>query len=327
MEKAPERTYVLDAIRANRRRILLAGFLFFLTVLIVVFLVTLLYSPEDMRWRVEMLLILAISAGVTLLAFPMLYYLGLRSSKDVFARIFPPAILSDMDMRKLELAAEGVSLAAGIPAIECKAVTMAGINCLSVGSDPDNAEILISKEAVERLDRGELEAMLAHEIYHILSGDIRLWALGTGISGAILLSQSAQRRNWLMPDLHDDPTVMQFNHHPVYGSLLHIMGGALSIVLLPLWFAYFLAVIPKSRDHLADEHALLTTKSPEDVIRAIEMSDISRSRSSLWGGLFISHMLYNQPLEPARGSARFFARSLNTHSPASERAASIRSMG
>ncbi|RJP34076.1 MAG: hypothetical protein C4536_03390 [Actinobacteria bacterium] len=322
-----EKTFVLDAIRSNRRRVFLAALLFFLIALIVVFLVTLLFSPEDMRWRVEMLIILAISTGVTLLAFPLLFYLGLRSSKDVFKRIFPPAILADIDMQKLVLAAEGVSLAAGLPVIGCRPVIMGGINCQSVGSNPDNAEILVSREAVERLDRGELEAMFAHEIYHILTGDIRLWALGTGISGAILLSQSSQRRNWLMPDLYDDPTVMQFNYHPVYGTLLHIIGGALSIILLPLWFAYFLAVIPKSRDHLADEHALLLTKSPEDVTRAIEMSDISRSRSSLWGGLFISHMLFNQPLDPPKGSARFFARSLNTHSPAIERAERIRNMG
>ncbi|MBN2028520.1 MAG: M48 family metalloprotease [Actinobacteria bacterium] len=327
MDKVAERTFVLDAIRANRRRVFLAVLLFFLVALIVVFLATLLLSPEDMRWRVEMLLILAISAGVTLLAFPLLYCLGLRSSKDVFTRLFPPATLASGDMRKLERAAEGVSLAAGLPGIGFRPVIMGGINCLSVGSDIDNAEILISREAVERLDRGEIEAMLAHEIYHILSGDIRLWALGTGISGAILLSQSMQRRNWLMPDLHDDPMVMQFNYHPVYGTLLHIIGGALSIILLPLWFAYFLAVIPKSRDHLADEHALLLTKSPEDVIGAIEKSDISRSRSSSWGGLFISHMLFNQPLDPRKGSARFFARSMNTHSSAMDRIERIRSMG
>ncbi len=97
MDRVPERTFVLDAIRANRRRVFLAVLLFFLIALIVAFLATLFISLEDMRWKVEMLLILAISVGITLLAFPTLYYLGLRSSRDVLTRLFPPAILGDGD--------------------------------------------------------------------------------------------------------------------------------------------------------------------------------------------------------------------------------------
>jgi heat shock protein HtpX len=326
MDDRVERKFILDGIKSNRRRIILDGFAFFLIILAVAFLIAILIrNPTKTVWIEMLLVVAAIAAAITLVVFPLIFYWGLRRSAHMFPRLFRKATLSELDSEKLRLATEGVCLACGAEGVRVEPVAMQGINCITSGLGSDEAIILISQAAVEMLNRDQLEALLAHEIYHIKTRETRLWALGIGLSGFILVRLAADNINPDPGDLAEDPILKSFEGNPAIGYLIRCLTGYWFILLLPFWIAFYLLGLPKSRDYLADEHAILITHSPESMIKVIEMSDISRSENTDWGSLFFNHMYFNQPLPP-RAGARILARMLNTHPPASKRIERIRSM-
>ena len=328
MNDRTERKFILDGIKSNQRRIILAGILFFIIILAVAFLIAIaIRNPTKTVWEEELLIVAAVAAGITLVVFLPVYRWGRKHSAYMFRKLHREASLSEADAEKLRLAVEGVCLACGAEGVNVEAVVMEGINCISSGVDSRDALILISQAAVENLNRDELEALLAHEIYHIKTGETKLWALGIGLSGFILIALADSHSNVVPVELGQDRALELFRGDPAPGGFFTnlTLAGAPYILLLPFWLTFFTFALPKSRDYLADQHAILITHSPESLIKVIEMSDISRSRNTSWGNLFFNHMYFNQPLPPQRGP-KILTRMFNTHPPAAKRIERTKSM-
>ncbi len=76
--------------------------------------------------------------------------------------------------RQLLNVVEEMAVAAGMPAPPVYVLPEKGINAFSAGLTPEDAVIGVTRAAVDRLDRDELQGMVAHETSHILNGDMRL---------------------------------------------------------------------------------------------------------------------------------------------------------
>jgi len=74
-----------------------------------------------------------------------------------------------------------MSLAAGCPVPEVYLINENGINAFSVGWEPSDAAIAVTRGALEHLERDELQALFAHEFSHILNGDMRLNFIMSGL--------------------------------------------------------------------------------------------------------------------------------------------------
>ena len=84
---------------------------------------------------------------------------------------------------------EGLAIAAGIPKPKLYMINDMAINAFATGRDPEHAVIVVTKGAVQRLNRLELEGVIGHEMSHIKNYDIRFMMLVTVMVGtAALLS-------------------------------------------------------------------------------------------------------------------------------------------
>lgn len=86
-----------------------------------------------------------------------------------------PPEADDLPRRRLRNVVEETALAAGLPVPEVFLLEQeSGINAFAAGNTPSDAAIAVTRGALERLDRDELQGVIAHEFSHIGNGDMRL---------------------------------------------------------------------------------------------------------------------------------------------------------
>jgi heat shock protein HtpX len=143
---------------------------------------------------------------------------------------------------------EGLSLAAGVPPPALYLVDHDAPNAMTVGSDPRRARLLVTTGLLSRLNRIELEGVLAHELSHIRCHDIRTGTLAVGVlSLAAPLGAPAQAvSRWLVGPLREtvaDLRAVSLTRYPpgLIAALetlraLETPDVGHSPALLPLWF-------------------------------------------------------------------------------------------
>src|SRR5690606_22175265 len=104
---------------------------------------------------------------------------------------------NDPLQRRLVNVVEEMALASGLPVPEIYVLEHeAGINAFAAGLAPANAAVAVTRGALERLDRAELQGVIAHEFSHIANGDMRLNQQLIGLSFGILVLSLVGR--WLL---------------------------------------------------------------------------------------------------------------------------------
>ncbi|MCP5471267.1 MAG: M48 family metallopeptidase [Sinobacteraceae bacterium] len=162
----------------------------------------------------------------------------------------------DPDLRRLRNVVEEMAIASGVPVPEIYVLDRENaINAFAAGHSPANAAIAVTRGALMRLDREELQGVIAHEFSHILNGDTRLnlrligWLFGllaVALLGRMLVrvSSGADRRRGAPPLL-------------VIGAALYVVGS-LGRGLGRL----IQAAVSRQRERLADASAVQFTRNP-----------------------------------------------------------------
>ena len=192
---------------------------------------------------------------------------------------------------------EEMSIASGVPMPEVFVLEgEAGINALAAGHTTDDYAVAVSRGALERLSRDELQGVVAHEFSHILNGDmlrnIRLtgWLygiLGIAVAGRILF-EAAARSN-------DRPRRREENGSGT-AAVVALGLGLMAIGWIGQFFARAIqAAISRQREHLADASAVQFTRNPAGIAGALKKiaghvarSDISHPRAAAFSHMFFA---------------------------------------
>jgi heat shock protein HtpX len=190
---------------------------------------------------------------------------------------------------------EGLCIAAGLPKPRLLVVEDAATNAFSTGRDPRHAAVVVTTGLLDRLDRVELEGVLAHELSHIKSYDTRVSTLAVTLVGvATLVADVCLRfRSWGGPRHADD-------RDPRTGRGPAAAVAALGHVLLlvaPLVARVMQSAVGRRREALADLSGVALTRYPPGLIAALEklqdettvVHSASRATAHLWIGSPIDH--------------------------------------
>ncbi len=82
---------------------------------------------------------------------------------------------------------EGLSIAAGLPVPKAYVIDDPAPNAFATGRNPDNAAIAVTTGLMEKLDRLELEGVVAHELAHVKNYDTLVQTLAAVMAGTIVL--------------------------------------------------------------------------------------------------------------------------------------------
>jgi Zn-dependent protease with chaperone function len=291
---------------------------------------TLLLESLDGRWSLPSREWVAANAGVVgaltlaaagfILAASLFKHLRLRSGgSEVAAELGgEPVLPEDRDpgRRRLQNVVEEMAVAAGIPAPQAYVLEHeAAINAFAAGHTPENAAVAVTRGALDRLSRAELQGVVGHEFSHILNGDMRL---NTRLMGYLfgILAVSLVGRSMLRAAGHRGVRTGRGA-----GSAVFVLAGA---AVYGLGYAGVLAgrliqaAVSRQREYLADAAAVQFTRLPEGLAGALRkiagLPAGSRLRSAR--AEEVSHMLF-------AAGRRTLAGLLATHPPIADRLAAL----
>jgi Zn-dependent protease with chaperone function len=215
---------------------------------------------------------------------------------------------TDAVQRRLVNVVEEMALAAGVPVPEIYILEQeAGINAFAAGTTTADAAITVTRGAVERLDRAELQGVIAHEFSHILNGDMRLNQQLIGLSFGILVLSLVGR--WLLRSA-------RFARRGRNGgqSAALLIGLALTVIgAIGLLLSRLIkAAVSRQRERLADASAVQFTREPEGLAGALKKIAGYGARITSVDTEEVAHMLF----EHGSGS---FSGWFATHPPLLER--------
>ncbi len=214
---------------------------------------------------------------------------------------------------------ENIAIAAGLPKPAVYVIEDSAPNAFATGRDPKHAAICVTRGLIDKLDRRELEGVVAHEMSHIKNFDTRLMAIV-----AILVGMIAFLSDWFMRTLwwgggrrnnRDDRSGI--------GTLL-LFTGIIFALLSPIIATIIQLAISRRREFLADASGALLTRNPEGLASALEKissdHEVLETATNATAHLYIVNPFKGKDFEA------WFAGIFNTHPPISERIKILRSM-
>ncbi|MFA6518567.1 MAG: M48 family metalloprotease [Candidatus Shapirobacteria bacterium] len=207
---------------------------------------------------------------------------------------------------------ENLSIATQIPTPKIYVIKSNAPNAFATGRDPVHAYICATTGLLDKLNRTELEGVIAHELSHIKNYDIRLMTLVSVLIGSlsILINMSYNRSFFGKSDNND-------NHQS--NSVLAIIGFLL-IIFAPIIAQLIQLAISRQREFLADAGAVMVTRQPSGLIEALKK--ISADSSRLTQASTATATLYiNNPFKGNKLGSLF-----STHPPIAERIAALEKM-
>jgi heat shock protein HtpX len=208
---------------------------------------------------------------------------------------------------------ENLSIGDGLPMPRVYVIHDASPNAFATGRDPKHAAIAVTTGIMEKLNKAELEGVLAHELSHVKNYDTRLLAITAVLIGFISLITDIFLRHLFFGGRNRERI------HPIF-----LVVGIILAILAPIVATLMQLAISRKREFLADASGALLTRYPDGLANALEKISADphplKNASSATAHLYISNPLKKNSMQG------FLTNIFSTHPPIQERVKILRSM-
>lgn len=210
---------------------------------------------------------------------------------------------------------ENLSITAGLPMPRVYIIHSPQINAFATGRNPKYAAVAVTEGALMKLNRMELEGVMAHELSHIGNRDILISTVVVVLAGLIAILADWFLRMGIWGNLGRSDNNRQG------GAIILLLGIAVAI-LMPLIATVIRLAVSRKREFLADASGALLTRYPEGLASALEKisHDETPLRSAHTG---TAHLFISNPFKGKQKTNRF-AQLFMTHPPIEERVRILR---
>jgi len=297
-----------EQISSNKRKS------FFLILFFMCFIFLLAWIFEQLTdWGPGGLVLAAIIACVMTLG-------GYYSSDKIVLAVSRAKPVIKEDYPHLYNVVEGLAIAAGLPKPRCYIIDDTAPNAFASGRNPKNSVIVVTKGLLQKLNRTELEGVIAHEMSHIKNYDILVQTLAVVMVGIIALLS-----DWILRSFFWGGGRRRRNSKGSgnAGSILIIVGLILAI-LSPLIAQLLKLAISRKREFLADANGALLTRYPPGLASALRKLATDKEPLEV-ANKATAHLYIVNPLKDFKKRARA-SRLFSTHPPIEERIAALEKM-
>jgi len=224
--------------------------------------------------------------------------------------------------QRLHNLVEGLCIAGGLPKPQVYVINDPAPNAFATGRNPQHAAIAVTTGLLEKMNRVELEGVIAHELSHIRNYDILVSTIAVTMVGSIaIMTDLAIRMMWWNGGRTSRDGDRNNGSNPL------ALFGFLLLILAPFIAKAMQAAVSRKRESLADVSACQMTRYPPGLISALEKlrADTTATHSA---SMATAHMWIEQPLSGVSdgGKLGFFHRMFNTHPPLDERIALLKEL-
>jgi heat shock protein HtpX len=218
---------------------------------------------------------------------------------------------------------EEMKISAGLPAMpKIYIIDDPSPNAFATGFKPDKSAIAVTTGLLARMNRDELQGVIAHEMSHIMNRDVQFMTLaGVMLGSIVLISEVFLRGMWLSGGGRRRSRVDTKGGGQA--QLIIILVAIAVAILAPLFARLLYFAISRKREYLADASAARLTRYPEGLASALEKIAFSGKRLAVANKVTAPMYIVN-PLSPPGMQAASFT---STHPPLQERIEILRAMG
>jgi len=223
--------------------------------------------------------------------------------------------IQKQDHPELYRIVENLAITAGLPMPKVYIIEEVQLNAFATGRNKNHAVVAVTRGLLEKLDKTELEGVIAHELSHIGNKDMLLGTVVVVMAAIVALLADFFLRMSMFGRNRDDD-----NGH--VGALLMILGIVASI-LAPLAATLIRLAISRKREFLADASGALLTRYPEGLASALEKisADVTPMRRAAHNAT--AHLFIDSPFNEKQGH-NWFVRLFQTHPSVQERVKALR---
>ena len=213
---------------------------------------------------------------------------------------------------------EGLCIATGLPKPRIYVIDDPAPNAFATGRNPRHAAIAVTTGLLEKMNRVELEGVLAHELSHVRNYDILVSTLAVTLVGvAALLSDIGIRSLWFGGRRRGNDQA---------GAVIALLA-LVFLVLAPIMARVMQLAVSRRRESLADVSAVEITRYPPGLISALEKlrddQTVVRTASRATAHLWIEEPMPHK--DDTKRSSKW-SHLFDTHPPLDERIAALREM-
>jgi heat shock protein HtpX len=230
------------------------------------------------------------------------------------------------DYGRLHNVVDGLCIAAGLPKPRLYVIDDPSPNAFATGRDPKHAAVAVTTGLLDKMNRVELEGVLAHELSHVKNYDILVSTLAVTMVGMIAIAADIGIRFlWFGMGRSRNNS----NDRGGGGGITIVLAafGFLLLLLSPLIGRVMQAAVSRRRETLADVSAVELTRYPPGLISALEklrddytvVGSVSHATAHLW-------IEQPQAVEEDEGRMSRFNRMFDTHPPLQERIALLQEL-
>ncbi len=239
-----------DQISRNKWKSIFLMFVIFSIIVLLGYVISLVYAPE--AFFSIMILSIIISISYILIS----YY---NSDKIALLSVGAKEVRGEGQYKQYHDLVEGLTLASGIKKPRLYVMKSEQINAFASGRNPEHSVICVTEGTLKKLDKKELEGVLAHELGHIGSYDIRYMTLVAVMVGMIAIISEIFLRSLHFKNNDDNK-----------GNSIFMIIGILLAVLAPIFVYLVQLAISRKREFSADASAVKFTRYPPGLIGALK---------------------------------------------------------
>jgi len=314
-----ERLLIYDRIDQNKRGtwLIMGGFIVFLALFFGAIGAIIGFSSAA-TFEEQLTLALA-SAGIAAAIGLVIAFFAYRASTSIVLGISGAHEVTKQDEPVLYRIVENLSIGSGLPMPRVWVVEDSAPNAFATGHNPGQAHVAATRGLLDKLEKRELEAVMAHEVSHVGNYDTRLMTLVAVVVGLVALVSDVMLRFTRFG------AGMRMSNRDKGGGALALMIIAIAMIFIaisPIIAGLMRLALSRQREYLADASGALLSRNPDALADALlkiaadpEPLEVANKATA--------HLYITNPL---KGHESFMNNLFATHPPVEERVRILRSM-
>lgn len=224
-------------------------------------------------------------------------------------------LIEKKDSPELYRLVENLCITAGLPLPKIYIINEAQPNAFATGRDEKHAVVAVTKGLLGKLERVELEGVIAHELSHIKNKDMLLQTMVVVLVGIVSMLSDFFIRISLFGGNRNDSKEG--------GGAAMMILGLVAMIIAPLAATMLQFAISRKREFLADASGALLTRYPEGLARALEKISSDPNKLKV-ANKATAHLYISSPLREEKKS--WINKLFMTHPPVEERVKALRDL-
>lgn len=247
---------------------------------------------------------------VALIIAAVMSFTSYRYGDRLVLRVSRAQPATEEEYPQLHNLVEGLCIAGGMPKPALYVIPEPAPNAFATGRDPEHASVAVTQGLLERLNRVELEGVLAHELSHVKNRDMLVNTLAATLVGVVVLLAGWMRWGFFFGG--------DSNRGRGGGNPVILIIALFALILAPLSAQLIRFAVSRRREFLADADGALLSRYPPGLASALKKISAAPNQMRVANNA-TAHLWFSQPSRAVGEGHSRIERLFSTHPPIEER--------